>query len=326
MSAYVDVSAAILVRPKENADITAKTRIDAAEEYLLASRPKNKVYAGFWEFPGGKREPGETWREALDREVREELGVVVQEAFPWLAIVHVYPHVTVRLKLFRVTRWEGDISPLEHQGFIWTTVGETPVVSPVLPANGPVLRALALPKHYAITNAAENGIQAELLRLKSAINKGLRLILLRDKTLPAADRLAFGRSLMTMTRAFPELIVMVSSDKDLAREIGADGVHLSSDQLMKCVRRPNFKRVSASCHNAGELVQAVFLTFDFVTLSPVLPTDSHLGAPNLGWARFAKLSGNRPLPTFALGGMTPDSLKTAMLSNAHGIAMMRGWE
>jgi 8-oxo-dGTP diphosphatase len=112
--------------------------------FLLACRPEGKPYPGYWEFPGGKIEPGEDPRAALDRELEEELGIRVREATPWIERVYAYTHATVRLHFFRVTAWEGEPRPLEDQAISWQPV-EAPDVSPMLPANAPVLAALALP-------------------------------------------------------------------------------------------------------------------------------------------------------------------------------------
>ena len=150
MTKIVEVAAAILLRQGRS-----------GMEYLLAQRPEGKVYAGYWEFPGGKVEAGETLRQALVREIQEELGVTIDRAWPWLSCEFTYPHARVRLKFFRVASWQGEIKPIEHSGFVWVKIGDSAPVEPVLPANGPILRALALPSIYAITNAAENGIDAE---------------------------------------------------------------------------------------------------------------------------------------------------------------------
>jgi 8-oxo-dGTP diphosphatase len=305
----VEVAAAILLRDGE---------------FLLAQRPQGKVYAGYWEFPGGKVEFGETLREALQRELHEELGIVIDEASPWLSREFSYPHAEVRLKFFRVTSWHGEIAPSEHSGLVWVKIGATPPVTPVLPANGPILRALELPPVYALTNAAENGIAAELERLESALAGGLRLIQLRDKTLLPAERLRLAAAVMTLATQYATS-VLVNDDEDLARQVGAHGVHLSSGHLMQIARRPPFEWVAASCHTAEELARAAALALDFVVLGPVLTTPSHPQASSLGWDELARLVERSPLPVFALGGMQPGMLATARENGAHGIALLRGW-
>ncbi|MBL0207051.1 MAG: NUDIX domain-containing protein [Propionivibrio sp.] len=138
MSEVVEVAAAILLREGQE-----------GTEFLLAQRPEGKPYSGYWEFPGGKVEPGESLREALQRELQEELGITLERAWPWLSCQYTYPHATVRLKFFRVVAWQGEIAPIEHSGFAWTRIGAVSPVAPLLPANGPILRALDLPSLYA---------------------------------------------------------------------------------------------------------------------------------------------------------------------------------
>ena len=314
MTRVVEVAAAILLRKGEN-----------GTEYLLAQRPEGKVYAGYWEFPGGKVEPAETMREALIREIQEELGVTIDSAFPWVSCRFTYPHATVRLKFFHVTSWTGEIEPIEHTGFVWVRVGDSAPVSPVLPANGPILRALELPSLYALTNATENGIDTELARLASALDRGLRLIQLRDKTLPTSQRLLFSREVMALARSHDGCRVLVSDDESLAHAVGAHGLHLSASQLMATRQRPTFDYVAASCHSAEELRHAASIGVDFTLLSPVLPTASHPGERGMGWSAFAELIEASPIPVFALGGMKTGLLEEARAHGAHGIALMRGW-
>lgn len=314
MTRIVEVSAAVLLRE------TA-----AGTEYLLAQRPPDKVYAGYWEFPGGKVEPGESFRDALLRELHEELGITIERAAPWLCREFTYPHARVRLKFFRVTEWHGEIHPHEHTGAVWTRLGVTPLVDPVLPANGPILRALALPDAYAITNAAENGIDAELERIRRALQRGVRLVQLRDKTLPAEDRRRFAEAVAELGSAVPGTRVLVNDDVILARDVGAAGLHLSSASLHAIAQRPDFEWVAASCHNETDLGRAQVLGVDFVVLGPVLPTATHPGSNGIGWDTFARLIERATMPVFALGGMRQEMLDTAQGYGAHGIALMRGW-
>ena len=317
-SRTVEVSAAILLREAEAGC--------GGSEFLLAQRPPDKVYAGYWEFPGGKVEVGESFHDALLRELREELHIEIEHATPWLCREFSYPHADVRLKFFRVTAWNGDIHPHEHTGITWTRLGAIPDVDPVLPANGPILRALALPETCAITHAEEIGVEAELQRLEQALRRGLRLVQLRDKTLPADERRRFAQAVarLAASASAPGCRVLVNDDEALAREIGEAGVHLSSAGLAKTIRRPDFEWVAASCHSLPELERAEKLGVDFAVLGPVLPTATHPGAPGMGWETFARLIERSSIPVFALGGQGTGTLATAQAHGAHGVAMMRG--
>ncbi|MDY0330516.1 MAG: NUDIX domain-containing protein [Thiomonas sp.] len=114
-------------------------RADGA--FLMASRPQGKPYAGYWEFPGGKLEVGESLLDALAREFEEELGVRVREARFWRSLRMDYPHALVDLQFCCITAWEGEPQGREGQQLSWQTLPVT--LSPVLPGALPVLQWLA---------------------------------------------------------------------------------------------------------------------------------------------------------------------------------------
>ncbi len=114
--------------------------------FLLTSRPDGKVYAGYWEFPGGKLETGESVAQALTRELHEELGIEALAIQPWKSELVDYPHALVRLNFCKVTSWRGELQMREGQSFAWQ---ELPVqMSPVLPGAVPVLQWLAEERDY----------------------------------------------------------------------------------------------------------------------------------------------------------------------------------
>jgi 8-oxo-dGTP diphosphatase len=115
--------------------------IDPEGQFLLTSRPAGKVYAGYWEFPGGKVEAGESVEAALRRELHEELGITIGPALPWKTELMDYPHARVRLHFCKVFAWSGEFEMREAQQMAWQTL---PVqVAPVLPGTVPVLRWFA---------------------------------------------------------------------------------------------------------------------------------------------------------------------------------------
>jgi 8-oxo-dGTP diphosphatase len=123
------------------------------EAILLAQRPEGKPYAGYWEFPGGKIEAGETLFQALQRELVEEINVRILDAQEFLTIEHDYPHAYVRLHICLVTSWEGEVKGLEGQATAWLSVGEISRIEdsnlqPILPATLPILEKL---KNYTMT-------------------------------------------------------------------------------------------------------------------------------------------------------------------------------
>jgi 8-oxo-dGTP diphosphatase len=294
----VEVAAAVLQRP------------DGA--FLIAQRPAGKVYAGYWEFPGGKIERGEPAEHALARELQEELGIEVERAYPWLTRVYAYPHATVRLSFFRVTRWRGEPHPREDQAIAWQAPGAS-LAAPMLPANAPVLAALALPVEYAITDAARFGIPFMLERLELRLAQGLRLVQIREPCLQERDE--FTRQVIGLTHRYGGK-VMVKRPYP-----GADGIHFTASELMTLQAKPARGMAAASCHTREELDRAMRLELDFAVLGPV--REKVGAASSLGWMRFAEIARGTSIPVYAIGGLSLADLEAAWRAGAHGVAMIR---
>ena len=148
---------------------------------LLGQRLEGKPWAGWWEFPGGKIEAGETPFQALQRELQEELGTQAVAAYPWLTRRFDYPEKTVKLHFFMVRRWDGTPYAKEGQPLSWQDP-QSLNVNPMLPANVPILTALSLAPVYAITNLQEIGEAAFFTQLEEALQNGLKFIQIREKS------------------------------------------------------------------------------------------------------------------------------------------------
>ena len=307
----VRVAAAVILRP--DGDV------------LLAQRPLGKVYAGYWEFPGGKLEPGETPRAALDRELHEELGLTVVRASPWLVQRYVYPHAHVELHFFRVLEWRGEPHGHDNQAFAWQTPGRFGV-TPLLPANTLVLRALLLPPVYGITMAGTLGENAFLARAEAALANGLKLVQFREKDWDESRQRALCTALVARADAHGAQVLLNGSVEN-ARAWGCAGVHWTSAALAAASGRPQGVLCAASCHSAAELARAGELGLDFAVLGPVRPTPTHPNAVPLGWSGFAGIAVDTMLPVFALGGLVRADLGAAIAHGAHGIALQRdAWQ
>jgi len=129
----VDVAVGVLIRPDG--------------DFLLTSRPPGKVYEGYWEFPGGKLESGESVETALRRELQEEIGVTIGAAHPWKVEMVDYPHALVRLNFCKVFEWTGELQMHEGQSFVWQSLPVS--VQPVLPGTVPVLAWFAQERGFA---------------------------------------------------------------------------------------------------------------------------------------------------------------------------------
>jgi 8-oxo-dGTP diphosphatase len=133
-------------------DVAVGVLMQADGQFLLTSRPEGKVYAGYWEFPGGKLEAGESVEQALRRELQEELGITIGAAQVWKTQMVDYPHALVRLHFCKVWEWQGELQMREAQSHAWQTL---PVaVVPVLPGTVPVLGWLAQERRFSgVTHA-----------------------------------------------------------------------------------------------------------------------------------------------------------------------------
>ncbi len=292
-------------------------------EFLLGSRPEGKPYAGYWEFPGGKLEPGESALAALKRELNEEMGIEVVTAYPWLTQEFIYPHATVRLHFFQVTRWKGEIQPQEGQQFVWQRPGML-TVAPMLPANTPILRGLELPNEMAISNVAELGESEYMRRLARRLTGGLRWLMLREPHLERDDFALLAEKVLALAKPFG-VRVIINRDPELARQLGAAGVHLRSPQLMALQERPEgLDWVGASTHSGPELAHAARLGLDYAFLGTLQPTPSHPDGDTLGWGGFARIvSHGYTLPVYAIGGLSLGDLPAARQHGGHGVALLR---
>ncbi len=123
-------------------DVAVGILVRADGAFLLATRPPGKAYAGYWEFPGGKLEVGESVQQALRRELLEELGIAAEQIEPWHTTRHDYPHALVQLHWCKVLRWQGELEMREGQSARWQTFPLE--VAPILPGAYPILDLLAL--------------------------------------------------------------------------------------------------------------------------------------------------------------------------------------
>lgn len=296
---------------------------------LIGQRIAGKPYAGWWEFPGGKLEAGESVAQALARELHEELGLEAVASTPWVVRGHVYPHATVRLFFRRVRRWQGQPQSREGQALVWRRTGAVDV-APLLPAAIAPIAWLNLPPLYRISCAGEIGVEAFERSLGRALEAlgdagpGVAplLLQLREPLLPEAElERLFGR--LRILRETRPLRLLVSSRHPRSFADASDGVHLTSRDLLAARERPRGRWVGASCHDEAQLQAAGALGCDFAVLGPVSPTPSHPGAPTLGFDGFAARTALTPIPVYALGGLAADALQAAEAAGAHGVALMR---
>jgi 8-oxo-dGTP diphosphatase len=297
---------------------------DAQGRLLLAQRPPGRHLAGLWEFPGGKCEAGEAPVDALARELREELGVVVESARPLIGVPHRYPEKDILLDVWQVASWSGTPHPHDGQAFAWVDMAALDDI-PMPPADRPVIAALRLPNRYLITPALAPGATNELLAgIERACRRGVRLVQLRLPEWPRAMLAEAARAARDLCHAHGARLLL-NSDWQLAMVLGLDGAHLPARIASGLAQRPLPKDrwLGMSCHDATELLHAVRIGADFATLSPIFPTPDHAHAQPLGWERFADLVAHVPMPVYALGGLEAEDIDAAQMAGAQGIAAIR---
>lgn len=297
---------------------------DTAGRFLISCRLEHVHGGGCWEFPGGKLEPGETVSHALCREINEELGVTVLEHRPLIQITHRYSDRSVLLDVHRITRFEGIAEGLEGQQLAWVAL-ENMAQYALLPADRPIVTALSLPDCYLITGPDASDRKTFLSRLEFALDAGIGLVQLRAKSLSDIEFQSLAKIVLKLCRRY-DVRCLLNASPGLVRDLGADGVHLTGQQLQILSCRPLSTEylVAASCHSASDLAKATELGLDFAVLSPVLATDSHPQAQPLGWDQFSALVKDAGLPVYALGGMHTDMTIKAQSHGAQGIAGISG--
>jgi 8-oxo-dGTP diphosphatase len=306
--------------------VVAGVLVDGAGRVLIQRRAQGTHQGGLWEFPGGKREPGESRHAALVRELAEELGIVAHDMHPLICLDHDYAGLRVRLDVWRVSGWSGQVRAQEGQPLAW--VAPAQLAQYDFPAaDRPVLGALKLPASCLVTPPPGADDVAWLDAIARAAGAGVGLVQVRAPGLgqPRLARLTRA-AVACCARTAPAARVLVNADPALALDAGAHGVHLDSRRLWQCRARvlPEALLVGASCHDAADLAQAARVGADFALLGPVAATTTHPGAVPLGWRTFALLAHRAPLPVYALGGLGPADLAQARRHGAQGIAAMRG--
>jgi 8-oxo-dGTP diphosphatase len=285
---------------------------------LLADRPAGKPYAGYWEFPGGKIEPGEDVQQALARELHEELGIDIGQALPWFVFEYDYPHAYVRLHFRRVHDWRGTPHAREGQQLAFFDPAAV-VPQPLLPAAVPALRWLTLPAVCEVSAAGVLGADALLARLELRLAQGLRLLLLHEPQQPEAAVGQLLAAVLPRCRAHGARVLVSSAHGGLLQDV--DGLFLMPDALAELAARPSTPWLGAMVRDAADLAQAVRVGCDFVVAGPVLPSALRAADITLGWHGFSALALSTPIPMYATGGLAATDLDRAQHAGAHGVAL-----
>ncbi|MCL4745340.1 MAG: NUDIX domain-containing protein [Burkholderiaceae bacterium] len=301
---------------------------------LLGQRVAGKPYAGWWEFPGGKVEPGETIAQALARELDEELGLEVPASFPWVVREFSYPHARVRLHFRRVFDYAGEPRAREGQAFAWVRSDTRVECAPLLPATVPVFGWLRLAPLCVEFPGADTDPSA----LRQALQ--MRATVLLDAPGMDPDRFA---ALFYRTRALARAArcpVLVGDAHPASFARAADGVGLAARSLRAGARRPEATMVAARCETAADLVHAAGIGADFAIVSGALARECasstglalFIGEPGIavggeglapGGNGAATLGDGRPPKSAATAGSVAAArlIDAARRGGAHGVVL-----
>ncbi len=293
---------------------------DNFNNILISKRLEHLHQGGLWEFPGGKVEKGEDVKQALARELKEELNLTVEQAKPLISINHQYEDLAVRLDVWEVVEFSGDLKPCEGQPIRWVNSDE--LLNYNFPAaNLPIITAACLPRFYAILD--DNQLQQLQQNFLYFVNRGIKLIQLRAKSLPEQEIGKFMRFIEPFCKK-NAVHLLLNSAMNNAWKLAQSGLHLTGTDLRALSAKPTgFKWIGASCHTLEELQLAEQHQLDFAVLGAVLPTATHPGIETLGWERFGNLVSQVNIPVYALGGMGLSDQEQAIYSGAQGIAGIR---
>lgn len=301
---------------------------------LLAQRPAGKPWAGWWELPGGKIEPGETVLAALARELQEELGIQVTQATPWVNYTHEYQQATVHLAFCRVTDWIGDPTGLEEQELAWVNPLMPITIGPLLPATEPPLRWIQLADQYLLTSIGTlNKLPDFLIALDQALSRGIKLVQFREPNWQDGTESLYAAFQQVVDHCHQQgALCLLNSCHPEAWLSQADGLHLRASDVAqltdsaavdKVAVRPNNQLLGVSAHTAADLENARKVNADFAVLGHVLTSPSHPNQTPMGWPTFNQLASQAGLPVFAIGGQSNTTIATAKNHGAHGIAGIR---
>ena len=308
--------------------------VSQEKQILIAKRLEHVHQGGLWEFPGGKIEVGESIIDALDRELFEELDVRIKPVAssnmrveapkPLIQIKHNYPDKSVFLDVWRIQSFIGKPKGKEGQDIRWVNIEELHNYD-FPEANQAILRACLLPSRYFITPIYASILEAEY-GLKRALARKAELIYFRQPQLSTDNySLWIGQLIAKVPELESKLVYQFVKTLDV---YSGAGVHLSFSRSKEYNERPieMDKWFAVSCHDESELAFATQLGADFITLSPVLKTNTHPDQVQMGWQEFKRIVLAATTPVYGLGGLSQEDEKQLSEAGAQGLAGIGFWQ
>lgn len=309
-----------------------------ADRVLISKRAKEAHQGGLWEFPGGKLETGEDIEAACVREIQEELGIRLVETRPLIKILHHYADKSVLLEIRLCAVFDGREYPLADMHTIGEQYGlEGQQVKWVQlkklnnyqfpEANQSIIDALTLADKYVISPDCQSSVIEQFIEQFRENCSYYSLIQLRVKSLKGEQLQLLIKSCAAIAKKLGVRLLLNSDCINMADDnINGDGIHLTSTHLFdndfidSIRQRFPEKIISASCHQNKDIEQANHCELNFIVISPVQKTTSHIQQVPIGWKSFESLTNRANMPCFALGGMKKNDVYLAQEHGGQGVA------
>lgn len=304
-------------------DVVAGIIVDPDNRVLIAKRPDHLDQGGLWEFPGGKREAGESSTQALTRELYEELDIVVERSVPAIAQIHEYPNKIVNLEFFEILKWRGAARGKEGQAVRWVPKKQlTQFAFP--PANVPVLNALRLPRAVLCLSAPIT-YNDQLKKLECCLQMGFSTVVFSARALLPTEQHHQCEQIYNLCEKYGGQLIL-DCPLEMLVDFPRAGLYLKTQMNERPKQRPvsNERMLVCECHSFDELTQAKMLQADAAFFPLDGMTDAQSSQNKTIYQEFFK---QLNFPLMALSEFNSHALYKALNIGCYGIAICTNdWE